>query len=157
MDRLIETVAVNVNAVVRLTRAVLPPMVAAGSGGVLNVSSLASRFPQRGMATYVATKAFMDSWTRSIRAELAGTGVVVTCVARAGCVPTSTDAPECPSPMCRMTSGRPPTRWSVAHSMRTPGTARSCRFPATRDFGRAPPGWRARRFADRLWSRGTHR
>jgi uncharacterized protein len=47
---------------------------------VITVSSLAGGAPQPGMATYSATKAFVDSWSRSVREELRGTGVTLTCV-----------------------------------------------------------------------------
>jgi short-subunit dehydrogenase len=79
-DRLGETVALNAAAVVRLSRAVLGPMVGRRGGGVITVSSLAGGAPQPGMATYSATKAFVDSWSRSVREELRGTGVTLTCV-----------------------------------------------------------------------------
>ena len=82
------TVDVNVTAAVLLTRAALPRMLGAGRGGIINVSSLASTYPQRNIATYVATKAFIDSWTKSLRIELRGSGVSVTCV-RPGWVRTN--------------------------------------------------------------------
>jgi short-subunit dehydrogenase len=75
-----ETVAVNAGAVVRLSRAALGPMVDRRGGGVITVSSLAGAAPQPGMATYSATKAFVDSWSRSVRQELHGSGVTLTSV-----------------------------------------------------------------------------
>lgn len=71
-------VRLNVLALVRLTRAVVEPMVAAGRGGILNVSSLAGDQPLRGFVTYAATKAFVTSFTEGLAAELRGTGVHVT-------------------------------------------------------------------------------
>jgi short-subunit dehydrogenase len=71
-------VRLNVLALVRLTRAVVEPMVAAGKGGILNVSSLAGDQPLRGFVTYAATKAFVSSFTEGLSAELRGTGVHVT-------------------------------------------------------------------------------
>ncbi|MDQ1697606.1 MAG: uncharacterized protein QOJ03_2959 [Frankiaceae bacterium] len=70
-------VMLNVLAVVRLTRAAAPAMVAAGRGGILNVSSIAGNQPLYGYATYGATKAFVTSFTESIAFELRGTGVHV--------------------------------------------------------------------------------
>jgi uncharacterized protein len=74
------TVALNAAAVVRLSRAALEPMLGRRAGGVITMSSLAGSAPQPGMATYSATKAFVDSWTASVRDELRGTGVTLTCV-----------------------------------------------------------------------------
>jgi short-subunit dehydrogenase len=82
LDRDTETREVNLNvvALVRLTHAALGPMVERGSGGVLNVSSLAGGQPTPGNATYGATKAFVSSFTQSVHEELRGTGVHITVV-----------------------------------------------------------------------------
>ena len=69
---------VNVTAVVRLARAALGPMSAAGRGALLNVSSLASYQPSPGMATYGATKAFVTLFSETLHEELRGSGVTVT-------------------------------------------------------------------------------
>lgn len=68
-------IRLNVVAVSRLTRAVLPQLVARGSGGVINVSSIAGYQPTPGNATYGATKAFVTSFTQAVHEELRGTGV----------------------------------------------------------------------------------
>ncbi len=77
VDGEVAQIALNVTALVRLTRAVLPRLVDAGRGGVLNVASLASFEPGPGMATYSATKAFVLSFTEAVREEVAGSGVRV--------------------------------------------------------------------------------
>lgn len=74
-------VRLNVLAVVRLTAAALPGMVARGRGGVLNVGSVAGFLPSAGTATYAATKAFVLSWSEALHTETRGTGVTVTCLA----------------------------------------------------------------------------
>ncbi|WP_283133451.1 SDR family NAD(P)-dependent oxidoreductase [Rhizohabitans arisaemae] len=71
-------IALNVVATVRLTRAALPPMVGRGSGGILNVSSVAGFLNAPGGAVYCATKAFVTSFTETVRAETTGLGVSVT-------------------------------------------------------------------------------
>jgi hypothetical protein len=71
-------VRLNVLALVRLTRAAVPPMVARGAGAVLNVSSVASLQPIPNMATYAASKAFVTSFSESLHEELRGRGVTVT-------------------------------------------------------------------------------
>jgi short-subunit dehydrogenase len=68
-------VELNVASVVRLTRALLGPMLAARDGGVLNVASTAAFQPVPYMATYGATKAFVVSFTLALATELRGTGV----------------------------------------------------------------------------------
>jgi short-subunit dehydrogenase len=72
-----QEIAVNVVALMRLTRAALPGMVARRRGAVINVSSMAAFQPQPFNATYGATKAFVNSFTESLHEELRGTGVRV--------------------------------------------------------------------------------
>ncbi|HEV7402463.1 MAG TPA: SDR family oxidoreductase [Chthoniobacteraceae bacterium] len=69
---------VNIRALTRITHALVPRLVRAGGGAVLNVSSLASFVPVPQMAVYAATKAYVSSFTEALRAELRGTGVTVT-------------------------------------------------------------------------------
>lgn len=71
-------VEVDVAAVVDLCTRFLPIMVARGSGAVLNVASTAAFQPLPGQAAYAAAKAFVLSYTRSLAAELAGTGISAT-------------------------------------------------------------------------------
>jgi short-subunit dehydrogenase len=73
-----ELVAVNVDALVRLTHAVLPGMVDRGRGGILNVASTIAFQPAPYQATYGASKAFVLSFSQALRAEIKGSGVTVT-------------------------------------------------------------------------------
>lgn len=77
---LAEMVQVNVSAVVRLTRLLLPGMLARKRGGILNLASTAAYQPGPTMAVYFASKAFVLSFSEGLYAELAGTGVTVTCL-----------------------------------------------------------------------------
>ena len=76
----IETIRVNDEAVARLTHAAIGPMVAAGHGSVLNVSSTAALNPAPSQAVYAASKAFVSSFSRASAYELRGTGVTCTTV-----------------------------------------------------------------------------
>jgi short-subunit dehydrogenase len=70
-----ELVRVNCEAVVVLTRAFLPAMIARGSGGVIVVASTAGMQPLPYEAVYAASKAFALNFTDALHAELRGTGV----------------------------------------------------------------------------------
>jgi len=76
-DKEEEEIRLNVLALVRLTRAALPGMIARGQGGIINVSSLSGFQPGPYTATYGATKAFVNSFTEALCEELRGTGVKV--------------------------------------------------------------------------------
>jgi short-subunit dehydrogenase len=73
-----QMLATNVLAVAHLTAAVLPAMVARGRGGVLNIGSGAGLAVMPAAAAYCASKHFIDGFSEALRADLAGTGVVVT-------------------------------------------------------------------------------
>lgn len=76
-EREAEEIQLNVVALMRLTRAALPGMIARGYGGIINVSSMSAFVPGPYDATYGATKAFVNSFTESLHEELRGTGVRV--------------------------------------------------------------------------------
>jgi len=71
-------VEVDVAAVVDLCSRFLPGMVDRHRGAVLNVASMAAFMPLPGQAAYGAAKAFVLSYTHSLRGELRGTGVTAT-------------------------------------------------------------------------------
>ena len=87
VEREVAEVELNATAIVELTHAVLPAMVAAGAGAVMNVASVAGFQPIPGMAVYSATKAFVQTFSEAVHEELRGTGVSCTVVCP-GPVPT---------------------------------------------------------------------
>lgn len=64
-------------APMQLTRAVLPAMVAAGRGWIINVSSIAGFTFSPGNVNYGSTKAYITRFSQALDTELAGSGVVV--------------------------------------------------------------------------------
>jgi uncharacterized protein len=77
-EREVNLVEVDVAAVVDLCSRFLPGMVERRRGAVLNVASVAGFGPLPGQAAYGAAKAFVLSYTHSLRGELRGTGVSAT-------------------------------------------------------------------------------
>ncbi|MGQ0457318.1 MAG: SDR family NAD(P)-dependent oxidoreductase [Hyphomicrobium sp.] len=73
--------ALNIDAVTRLTRAALPAMLARRRGGILNVASLGAYAPGPHQAAYYASKAYVTSLTEAIAVENAGSGVRVSVLA----------------------------------------------------------------------------
>lgn len=74
----LEIVRLNIEAVLRLTKKFLPPMLERGHGRILNTASVAGFEPGPLLAVYHASKAFVLSWSESLATELADTGITVT-------------------------------------------------------------------------------
>ncbi|RMD81492.1 MAG: SDR family NAD(P)-dependent oxidoreductase, partial [Candidatus Dadabacteria bacterium] len=75
IERQLEMIRLNVEALVRLTHAALRPMVERGHGAIINVSSGAGFAPAPFFAVYAATKAFVTSFTQAVHEEVASRGV----------------------------------------------------------------------------------
>jgi len=76
-DRNKEMTVVNVATLTLMTRHLVARMIAQRRGAILNVSSSAGFLPIPGAAVYAATKAYVTSFSESLRAELQGTGIHV--------------------------------------------------------------------------------
>ena len=70
-------IALNVEALTRLTYAVVPEFVKRGSGTIINIGSIVGIAPERLNGVYGGTKAFVLAFSQSLRHELADTGVKV--------------------------------------------------------------------------------
>ena len=84
--------AVNVTAAMRLTRAVLPVMLAAGGGAIVNVSSEASLRASASGVAYTASKHAVNGLTKSTAVFYKGNGIRANAVAP-GPVATNIEAP----------------------------------------------------------------
>ena len=73
-----EMIDLNCGALTELAHAVLPAMIAAKRGRILNVASTAAFQPGPGMAVYFATKAFVLSFSEALSEEVRAHGVTVT-------------------------------------------------------------------------------
>ncbi|MGE0023329.1 MAG: SDR family NAD(P)-dependent oxidoreductase [Hyphomicrobium sp.] len=78
MERLI---ALNIAAASRLMHHALPPMLARGRGGILNVGSLGGLVPGPYQAAYYASKAYLVSLSEAVAHEVSGRGVRIAIVA----------------------------------------------------------------------------
>jgi NADP-dependent 3-hydroxy acid dehydrogenase YdfG len=71
-------IAVNVQALVRLTHAMLPRLTDRPRADIINLASVAASYPYPGGNVYGATKAFVRQFSLGLRSDLLGTRVRVT-------------------------------------------------------------------------------
>jgi short-subunit dehydrogenase len=83
-ERITSMVRTNLEAVMALSRELIPPMAARHRGAVLIVSSMAGNQPMPNFAAYSATKAAMTSFAESLHDELKRSGVTVTALCPGG-------------------------------------------------------------------------
>lgn len=76
--------SVNLDGAFWACRAVVPTMVSAGWGRIVNVASIAGKEGNPNACAYSASKGGLIALTKSLAKELAKTGVAVNCVASAG-------------------------------------------------------------------------
>jgi short-subunit dehydrogenase len=76
--RELDIINLNIASLVILTKHFLKEMVVRGDGKILNLSSIASKLPGPYQSVYHGTKAFVQSFTEAIRAEVRDTGVTIT-------------------------------------------------------------------------------
>ncbi len=148
-------VAVNVDALVRLTHAVLPGMLARGRGGILNVASTIAFQPGPYQATYGASKAFVLSLSQALWAETRGAGVTVTALCpgptRTGFVDALGSDVSHTAIYRRLVAPEP----VVAAGLRAMDKGRAVVVPGWRyrtmaTVGRLTPGWIAALVAGRM-------
>ncbi len=80
LDEWENMVDTNIKGMLYMTRLLLPGMVARGRGHIINIGSIAASWPYPGGNAYGATKAFVQQFSRNLRADLHGTGIRVTTI-----------------------------------------------------------------------------
>ena len=81
LERSRAMIELNVVTLTALAHRFAEPMVARGSGRILNVGSTAGYLPGPLQAVYYATKAYVNSFSQALAEELDGSGVTVTLLA----------------------------------------------------------------------------
>jgi 3-oxoacyl-(acyl-carrier-protein) reductase len=76
-----EVVAVNLGGPFNVTHALLPSMLEAGWGRIINISSIVGQFGNFGQSNYAATKGGVISFTMTLARELAKKNITVNAVA----------------------------------------------------------------------------
>ena len=118
-------IAINLAGPAHLTQALLPPMIAANGGKVINIASDAGRVGSSGETVYAGAKGGLIAFTKSLAREVARYSINVNCVC-----PGPTDTPMLPP--VRKSCARPFSRRSrsaVSPSRRKSPTP-SCSSPA---------------------------
>ena len=78
LEKDLSMIRLNIEAVMRMTKLFLPPMLQRARGRILNTASVAGFMPGPMLATYYATKAFVLSWSEALATELDDTPITVT-------------------------------------------------------------------------------
>ncbi len=76
-----QVLAINLTSVFHLTRLVLKPMMKARYGRIVNVASVVATTGNAGQANYVASKAGLIGFSKTVAREVASRNITVNCVA----------------------------------------------------------------------------
>ena len=80
VEKMDEMIGLNVRALMRLTYAAVPGLVARGNGAIINIASIAAIAPEVLNGVYGASKAFVLAFTKSLQHELTDKGIRVQAV-----------------------------------------------------------------------------
>ncbi|MEY9324606.1 SDR family NAD(P)-dependent oxidoreductase [Sinorhizobium fredii] len=80
VDKMEEMIALNVNALTRLTYAAVPGFVARGTGAIINIASIVGIAPELLNGVYGGSKAFVLAITLSLQKELADKNIRIQAV-----------------------------------------------------------------------------
>jgi len=76
-----EVIDTNLTGIYRVCRSLVPSMVKARYGRIVNITSVVSRSGNPGQVNYAAAKAGAEGFTRSLARELASRNITVNCIA----------------------------------------------------------------------------
>jgi NAD(P)-dependent dehydrogenase (short-subunit alcohol dehydrogenase family) len=98
----------NAKSVINTARAIVPRMLAAGSGKIVNIAALAGLGGKANMGAYTASKSAVIRLTESMSAELRDRGINVNCI-----LPSIIDTPQNRADM----PGADPRRWVAPEAL----------------------------------------
>ncbi len=98
----------NAKSVIHTARAVVPGMIAAGCGKIVNIAALAGLAGKANMGAYSASKSAVIRLTESMSAELRDKGINVNCI-----LPSIIDTPQNRADM----PGADPRRWVAPEAL----------------------------------------
>ena len=78
IQRELDIIHLNISSLIILTKKFLQDMVSRGEGKILNLASVASKMPGPLQSVYYGTKAFVHSFSESVREEVKDKGVTIT-------------------------------------------------------------------------------
>ena len=105
-----EVLGVNLNGVFSVTRLVLPAMVEAAWGGVINMTSIVGQTGNFGQANYAVTKGGLIAFTMTLAREVARKGVTVNAIAP-GFIETDMTKDMTPAALSAVTAMTPSAGW----------------------------------------------
>jgi len=109
-------VAVNLIGTMQVTQAVLPHMISAGGGRIVNLGSLAGKEGLANLAAYSAASAGIIAFTKALSREVVAHGVMVNCVAP-GPIDTDMIRDLGPSAVAAMIADSPMKRLGTAQEV----------------------------------------
>jgi short-subunit dehydrogenase len=80
IEKMDETISLNIGALTRLTHAVVPGFVARGAGIIINISSIVAIAPELLNGVYGGSKAYVLAFSQSLQHELAPKGIRIQAV-----------------------------------------------------------------------------